>query len=623
MRNGKSGEAAGGGNKGGWNTGAVYLVADCGSTTTKVVLFGPGDGGYSILGRSEAPTTVENPVNDVCLGLWDAVKELAAATGYSLTDEGAEKLLTPARGDAGCDGLLCCSSAGGGLQMLVMGAVRSLTAESAAKAALGAGAIVTEVLACNDTRSAAEQIVLLRRLQPDMVLLSGGVDGGATEHVLQLAELLRAARLRPRHGDAGTLPLIFAGNRDAREAVVDLLDDEVTLALTENIRPTLEVENLAPAREKIHTVFMEHVMSRAPGYTGLMEHCCAPILPTPAACGEAVRLLAEGRADDVLAVDIGGATTDIFSVVAGELNRTVSANLGLSYSIANVCHQSGWARVRRWLPHTTVERELRNRVLNKMIRPTTLPFLLEELYLEQAIAREAMALALDHHRRTITELKGIRQQRSVGEAFRQRAQGANRIAMDRVGLIVGRGGVLTHAPRSAQAALMLMDAFGPQGVTELALDAANVLPQLGVLATVAADAAREVLRREALLPLGVCVAPLTCPPRAGPVLARVRFVGGGSEELDLVRGRLGHGDLPAGSRVTLAITPVAGVDCGSGPGRTLRVDVRGGACGVILDGRERGAESTQDADSQREWFREWYRILEMDHPSDGETEVTS
>ena len=144
MRSGKSGEAAGGGNKGGWNTEPVYLVADCGSTTTKVVLFGPGDGGYSILGRSEAPTTVENPVNDVCIGLWDAVKELAAATGYSLTDEGAEKFLTPARGDAGCDGLLCCSSAGGGLQMLVMGAVRSLTAESAAKAALGAGAIVTD-----------------------------------------------------------------------------------------------------------------------------------------------------------------------------------------------------------------------------------------------------------------------------------------------------------------------------------------------------------------------------------------------------------------------------------------------------------------------------------------------
>jgi uncharacterized protein (TIGR01319 family) len=604
-----------------------FLLIDCGSTTTKAVLIGPRPDRPHVWGVGEAPTTVEAPLNDVRVGVRAACVDLARAVERPLLAPDGSSLILPATRDAGSDALLCSSSAGGGLQMLVLGAVRSMTAESAAKAALGAGAIVSEVFASNDTRAAAEQITLLRLLQPDMILLSGGVDGGSSRHVLQLAELIAAANPQPRHGTTASLPVVYAGNRDARDAVEELLSSRVALTVTDNIRPSLEVEDLLPAKEKIHAVFMEHVMSRAPGYTDLADQCAAPIVPTPAACGDAIALLAAGQEGTVVAVDIGGATTDIFSVRAGELRRSVSANLGVSYSIANVCRQR-WSQVQNWLPVDMPVGELRDRILNKMIRPTTLPQELVDLYLEQAVARLAMTLAWEQHRQSLTDLKGLTRQHSMGEVFFQQSATGNSFDIGTVSLLIGRGGVLTHAPRSAQAALMLLDAFAPVGVTRLALDRFGILPQLGVLAGFVPEVAQEVLTTQALTALGVCVAPLAYTLRAGSRLARIRltFASGQSREGDLTAGNLACWELPADPEADLEIYPESRIDFGAGRGQRIRTRVRGGDCGLLLDGRQRERDTkpgrSPDSDRQsksdraKRWkqLRETYRVLGLPLP---------
>ena len=118
-------------------------------------------------------------------------------------------------------------------------------------------------------------------------------------------------------------------------------------------------------------------------------------------------------------VDIGGATTDVFSVFDGTFNRTVSANLGMSYSISNVCAEATLPKILQWVPFEMDERELRNRVKNKMIRPTTIPQTLESLMFEQAVAREALRLAYAQHKEFATTLKGVQQQRTIGATFSQ------------------------------------------------------------------------------------------------------------------------------------------------------------------------------------------------------------
>jgi uncharacterized protein (TIGR01319 family) len=254
----------------------VILATDCGSTTTKAILIEYRDGEYRLIVRGEAPTTVEAPFEDVTMGVLNAVGEVEELSGRTLLDEN-HKIVTPSNGNKGTDIFISTSSAGGGLQMMVAGVVRSMTAESAERAALGAGAIVMDVIASNDKRLPHQQIERIRHLRPDMILLSGGVDGGTTTHVVELAELISAADPRPRLGTGYKLPIIYAGNTDARNAIKEALADKVDLGIVDNLRPVLERENLHPAREKIHDLFMEHVMAQAPGYRKLMSWTDAPM----------------------------------------------------------------------------------------------------------------------------------------------------------------------------------------------------------------------------------------------------------------------------------------------------------------------------------------------------------
>jgi len=253
----------------------VIVATDCGSTTTKAILIEYVNGEYRLIVRGEAPTTVEAPFEDVTMGVLNAVAEVEELCDRKILDENG-RIISPSNGKEGTDVYISTSSAGGGLQMMVAGVVRSMTAESAERAALGAGAIVMDVIASNDKRLPHQQIERIRHLRPDMILLSGGIDGGTTTHVVEIAELIAAADPRPRLGSSYRLPVIYAGNVNARVEVENTLKNKVDLKTVENLRPVLERENLGPAREEIHELFMEHVMAQAPGYKKLMSLTDAP-----------------------------------------------------------------------------------------------------------------------------------------------------------------------------------------------------------------------------------------------------------------------------------------------------------------------------------------------------------
>jgi len=597
----------------------VILATDCGSTTTKAILIEKRDGEYRLIVRGEAPTTVEAPFEDVTKGVLNAVGEVEELSNRKLLDDNG-KIISPAQGEVGTDVYISTSSAGGGLQMMVAGVVRSMTAESAERAALGAGAIVMDVIASNDKRLPHQQIERIRHLRPDMILLSGGIDGGTTTHVVEIAELISAADPKPRLGAGYRLPIIYAGNKDATGAVKDTLEQKVDLRTVPNIRPVLERENLGPAREEIHELFMEHVMAQAPGYKKLMSWADAPIMPTPGAVGLIIKTIADMEGIEAVGVDIGGATTDVFSVFRpegseGVFNRTVSANLGMSYSISNVFAEATLPMVMRWVPFHMDERDLRNRVKNKMIRPTTIPQSIEELIFEQAIAKEALRLAFIQHKSFATVLKGVQQQRTIADAFEQTASGATIVNMMTLNILVGSGGVLSHAPRRQQAALMLIDAFLPEGITRLAVDSIFMMPQLGVLSTVQKQAATEVFNKDCLIHLGVCVAPVGEIKKPGPVMNyKINMPGG-----QAVSGTLDYGQMkliPLGLdekgnplKVKAELEPLRGLDLGHGKGNKVEAELSGGVVGIILDGRGRPFVLPEEDKVRVEKLKEW--MLEL------------
>lgn len=588
----------------------VILATDCGSTTTKAILIQKVDGVYRQTHRGEAPTTVEAPFADVTMGVINSVTEVGELSDRRLVDENG-RLIHPANGTNGCDIYISTSSAGGGLQMMVAGVVAEMTAASAKRAALGAGAIVMDVIASNDKRRPHEQIQRIRELRPDMILVSGGVDGGTTTHVVQIAELIAPAKPQPRFGNEYTMPLIYAGNKDAAPMVAEVFDESIDLTIVENLRPVLERENLGPARDAIHDMFLEHVMAHAPGYDKLMGWTHAPIMPTPGAVGNILQTIARLQNINVVGVDIGGATTDVFSVFDEVFNRTVSANLGMSYSISNVCAEAGMDNVLRWVHFDMDERELRNRVKNKMIRPTTIPQTQEALIFEQAVAREALRLAYIQHKEFATTLKGVQQQRTVGDTFSQQVGGQTIVNNMKLDLLVASGGVLSHAPRMHQTAIMLVDAFEPEGFTTLAKDSIFMMPHLGVLAEVHDRAALEVFERDCLVYLGSCVAAKGLSKIGKPCFSYSIKGETLNEDGSMAFGEIKLLPLSSGETAMVTIEPSRGFDFGEGPGKRVQRQVKGGTVGLILDARGRPLALPDEPVARKSTIDKWVRAMNL------------
>jgi len=461
-----------------------------------------------------------------------------------------------------------------------------------------------DILASNDKRLYHEKVKRIRELRPDMVLLSGGVDGGTVSHVVELAEIIKTANPKPRLGMNYKLPIIYAGNNKAQDNIKDTLDDDTDLIMVPNIRPTLEKENLKPSRDKIHDLFMEHVMAQAPGYNKLMEWTNHPIMPTPGAVGEMIKKISEVENISVVGVDIGGATTDVFSVFDGEFNRTVSANLGMSYSICNVLSEAGVSNVSRWVPFEIDSSNLTNRIANKMIRPTTIPQTLEDLKIEQALAREALRLSFIQHKEFAVSLKGVQQERTISDTFDQKMTGETIVDMLKLDLIVGSGGVLSHAPRRSQAMRMLIDSFSPQGITELAVDSIFMMPQLGVLSTFHEKAAIEVFHKDCLVKLGTCVAPIGQYSQGKDLLTYSFNIDNKIHEGTLKFGEIILIKASLGMH-SCKIIPERNVDLGFGKGQIFEGDINGGEVGIILDGRGREIKFLNEDSSRINQILEW------------------
>ncbi len=551
----------------------AFLIVDVGSTTTKAILIEQGEDGYRVTERREAPTTVEKPNEDVMVGVRNAISQISKPL------ETTEFLAT--------------SSAGGGLQVIVCGLSKFVTTESAEKAALGAGALLIDVFSPDDGRSLFEQMEALRKAKPDMVLLAGGIDTAINvDFIAEFCDLLNSVRPVPRFGGGYALPVIYAGCPNGRPLVQDILGEGFDLHMVPNLRPDFDQEQLGPARDAIHDVFLNHVMAQAPGYPALKESVSQPVMPTPLAVGNIMTRLAERDDLEIVGADIGGATTDIFSVIGHEFNRTVTANLGMSYSAGNVLQSAGVERVARWLPFPVDFDWLHDRVMDKLIFPTMVPETILDLLIEQALAREALRMSLEHHVSLVTSLnkEASALKRAVltheAQAIVTRAK-QPLLNMQRIGLVVGSGGVLSHAPRRAQAAAMLIDAFVPLGYTSLAVDSIFMMPHLGVLSQSEPEIALQVLERDCFIPLGPCVSLVTAPSNdlgkiAGHCTLRTPH---GVSRSVIHGGEVISWPLNRGEQGLLRVDAEAGFDFGVGAGQTWEQAVNGGEVGVIIDAR--------------------------------------
>lgn len=567
------------------------MIINIDSDVTKAILVEKGDDRYYVRGRGEAPTTIGSPDLDVMIGVKRAIDSLETSLGSE--SQGWD--------DAGGRQILCSSSTSGGLHMMVAGLISMISTESAQRAALGAGALLLDVFSKNDARPDYKIVERMRSLRPDIFLLAGGIDGGAVDQVLGMAGLVTSSDINPRFGSVYKLPIIYAGNVELRDKIESVLNEEkYAVRHVENIRPVIERENLGPAREGIYDAYMEHVIIHSPGYERLIKTVEGQIMPSQAAIGRVLYAYAVQRNVNLVAVDVGSATTDVYSVFNGLFNRSLNADIGLRYGISNVMKQVGVEKILQWIPEERGERELRNIVGNMMIlQPESLSG--DEISVQQAVAREAIKLALESHKEIASRLKGISLRRTIADMFEQTIE-ETYLDMMKAQVVVGRGEVFKSNSDAASSALLLMDALEPSGVTELLVDKSSILPQLGMLCDKNGEAALQILSDECLVRLGTCIAPSGVASRGDEVLQLALTRSSGEEIVEQAHfGELKLIHLDPNESVQVELTPNRRFDLGVGKGKRLVQTLHGGGLGLIIDARGRPLSGPRDKADLVQW----------------------
>lgn len=445
------------------------LVAEIGSTTTVVNAFTDIDTDNPVFwGQGQAPTSVME--GDVRIGLNGAIADLCAKRGIDTLEY---------------DDMLATSSAAGGLKMTVHGLVYDMTAKAAKEAALGAGGIIHFITAGKLRRS---DIAKIKEINPNLILIAGGVDFGERDTAIDNAEMIRSMGLK--------VPVIYAGNIENQQEMELIFDEESGQQLynVENVYPKIDDLNVEPCRKVIQDAFEDHII-HAPGMEHVRDMVSGPIVPTPGAVMQCTKLLNE-YLGNCMVLDVGGATTDLHSVTEDsdqiarllvnpepKAKRTVEGDLGVYVNKMKVIESIGEEKLREELSDIDIDKVLESYV--------AIPKTEDEIRFVERLTEEAVLRAVERHAGTIRYIYGPSGRNTVAEGK----------DLTQVQYIVGTGGALTRLPHRVEimkkilthndSGMMLL----PGEHAKILVDNDYIMASLGALSMKYKDAAAKLLEK--------------------------------------------------------------------------------------------------------------------------------
>ncbi len=572
------------------------VTIDVGSTQTRALLFARVEDRFRFVAAASAPTHLRAAHPDVALGGIQALEHLSAISGRLLLDPQGILIVPELSNGAGVDACLVTLSAAPLVRVVLGGLSPEWSLASLQRAVASTYAQVVDVLsvAPQDGRRQSEEewLQALATAEPHLVVIAGGIDGGATRPVQALLETAAlAARLRPE----GERPrIIFAGNAVLREEAVALAGRELPLRVLQNVRPRVDVEHIGPVVEAIDQRYVERAMASLPGLSLLRSWAQKDVLPTARALSHVARYLSLETPDrGTLVVDVGGNHTVLTVAHGGLLAQVVRSESGIGQGILSLYQRREYERIARWLPHEVPPEALEVFVWTKAMHPLSIPQTLEEMWIELAFAREALAEAWEQLLALWPELGRL------PRAFEP---------------ILLTGGAFSSHARPGALALVALDALQPVGITTLLWDPVGLTPGLGALVDVDALRMVEVVHSRPWIPLATILAPAL----DGPVgldeslfTVEVHHRGpDGSESVYEIEARGGR----------LEVVPIPGigetelrrfrmrrpVDLGWGPRRApRRIRIAGGLLGLVVDGRGRPLRLAEAEEARREQIQRW------------------
>lgn len=453
----------------------LVLLLDIGSTYTKARVFDIKK--QKLIASAQSLTTVWNDVN---IGIRKTMRKLSAR-GIDLDDIKKS---------------LACSSAAGGLKLVVIGLIPNLTAEAARRAALGAGAKVTGTYSFQLNKLEIKKII---DQNPDLIVLSGGTDGGNSRVILKNAELLAESNLN--------VPIIIAGNQKVAEKVKNILSDgQKEVYVTQNVMAELEKLNVDPLRKTIRKVFLEKIIF-AKGLNKTKKYIDHLIMPTPAAVMKAADVIASVMREkykEIMMIDIGGATTDVYSLSSGEpkqrnvsmkgleepyLKRTVEGDLGMRYSAESLLESAGKKELQKYFDLKD-EDEIDKYIKKVKVDIRYIAKNKREQKFDAAIASYAAKKAVQRHSGNIEKIYG-----PFGEALMQTGKD-----LTEVDLIIGTGGVLKyHQEADEILSHCFFDKSRPDILApvspEIIIDRNYLLSSIGLMADYYPDLAKKIAQK--------------------------------------------------------------------------------------------------------------------------------
>ena len=568
------------------------LAIDVGATVTRAVLFDVVEGQYRFVASGQAPSTAEAPFKDIGIGVREAIAHLQNVTGSTLLGPHDNNLIAPSQPDgSGVDAVVATISAGPAVRTVVVGLLSDVSVQSARRLAESTYSRVVDTLDLSDHRRPDQQMDSIVRSRPDLVVLAGGTDGGASRSIQKMLEAVGlACYLMPLEKRPMVL---YAGNQRLANDVKELLGGHAgKVEVSYNVRPSLESEDLEPARHELALLMTKLRQRQIKGVEELNLWTAGNLLPTAYAQGRIIRFLSKlyESTRGLLCVNIGASATSVAAGFAGDLTLGVYPQFGLGENLAGLLQQTDIENIMRWLQLDISQNMLREYMFQKSLYPSSIPATKDEQSISQAVAREALYLAV----------------RTAQKDFPPHARASQSGVMPPLDLILGGGGVISEGTSLGQSLLLLLDAIQPVGIMPVLLDQNNLLPLLGVAASRSHYLPVQVIESGAFIGLGTVVSVIASASYGDQVLrARLSYADGTETRAEVKFGGLEILPLPNGQTARLSLQPLHRADAGLGPGKSGTVTVTGGALGVVIDARGRPLQLPTDHVRRRELMKRW------------------
>ncbi|MEX1246991.1 MAG: glutamate mutase L [Anaerolineales bacterium] len=574
--------------------GLSLLSIDVGSVNTRALFFDTVEGRYRFLAAGEAPSTAGAPAFDMNVGVLDALEQLQEFIGRTLVSDQGLLISPDNEADVGANAVTATFSGGPPIKVVTVGLLGEVSLDSVNKLVTSTHCHIVESLSLNDRRKPEHIIDAICRKLPDLIVLAGGTNRGASRSVVRLANYLALALNLIPQGQRP--PVLFVGNENLNEEIDTLLGALTKLHRAPNIRPNLDQESLGPAKQQLDEMYFNIQARKQRGLQELRNLAEGQFLTSSTALGRVVRFLSTviDAPKGMLGVDLGAAHTTVAAAFGGELQQRVFPELGVGSSLGGMIAETHLTQIVRWIPYDVSEDFVLNYLHNKPLFPQTLPTSPEELAVEQAAARQVMRLAIGKSLplfppSAIYPLPGT-------------VPWFDRILVS--------GSAVARAPRPEQSLMMILDAIQPVGIATIILDQNNLVGAVGASAQIDPLLAVHILESNAFMNLGTIITPVG--KARGGTLLRIQMTSEGQKQpvVDVQGGGLQVIPLPLGKAVDLYVQPLQNVNIGLGPGRGGWVRrVVGGAFGLIIDARGRPVQVPVPFNNRLETLKAWQEAL--------------